>query len=155
MGYKDTSVYKLIMGDGQDDFEGDYYDDADTQATSKQATTRAESQTNSAPRSNRNVVNMTSGISASNDGGKIVVFVPRIMSDANTIAQRMIEGEAAVVDFQNMDEAQKQRTLDFLYGVKFAIKGEIKQIGSSNVYLAVPQNFEVGGELTQTLKNNF
>lgn len=154
MGFKDTSVYKLIIGDDQDDFEGDYYNE-DAQEASKQATTQAESQTNSAPRSNRNVVNMNAGVPTSSDGGKIVVFVPRIMSDANTIAQRMIEGEAAVVDFQNMDEAQKQRTLDFLYGVKFAIKGEIKQIGNSNVYLAVPQNFEVGGELTQTLKNNF
>lgn len=154
MGFKDTSVYKLIIGDDQDDFEGDYYNE-DAQEASKQATTQAESQTNSAPRSNRNVVNMNAEVPTSSDGGKIVVFVPRIMSDANTIAQRMIEGEAAVVDFQNMDEAQKQRTLDFLYGVKFAIKGEIKQIGNSNVYLAVPQNFEVGGELTQTLKNNF
>ena len=52
---------------------------------------------------------------------KIMLFEPRIFSDVKAIAQRLLEGQAAVVNFQRIDDGQAHRVVDFLSGVTFAM----------------------------------
>lgn len=84
---------------------------------------------------------------------KIMLFEPRIFSDVRAIASRLLEGQAAVVNFQRMDDAQAHRVVDFLSGVVFAVDGEIKRIGEQ-IFLCTPQDFEVEGSLTDTMRDN-
>ena len=48
---------------------------------------------------------------------KIMLFEPRIFSDVKAIAGKLLAGQAAVVNFQRIDDEQAHRVVDFLSGV--------------------------------------
>ncbi len=72
---------------------------------------------------------------------KIMLFEPRIFSDVK-----------AVVNFQRIDDEQAHRVVDFLSGIVFAVDGEIQRIGEQ-IFLCTPHDFEVEGNLTDTMRN--
>ncbi|KRL99923.1 cell division protein SepF [Liquorilactobacillus satsumensis] len=78
---------------------------------------------------------------------KIALFEPRIYSDVKTIATRLLNEQAAVINFQRMDDEQARRVVDFLTGTVFAIEGEIQRVGD-NIFLCTPRNFVVEGNVT-------
>ena len=47
---------------------------------------------------------------------KIMLFEPRIFSDVKAIAQRLLDGQAAVVNFQRIDDGQAHRVVDSYLG---------------------------------------
>jgi cell division inhibitor SepF len=63
-----------------------------------------------------------------------------------------LAGQAAVVNFQRIDDEQAHRVVDFLSGVVFAVDGEIQRIGEQ-IFLCTPHDFEVEGNLTDTMRN--
>ena len=83
---------------------------------------------------------------------KIMLFEPRIFSDVKAIATRLLAGQAAVVNFQRIDDEQAHRVVDFLSGVVFAVDGEIQRIGEQ-IFLCTPHDFEVEGSLTDTMRS--
>ena len=83
---------------------------------------------------------------------KIMLFEPRIFSDVKAIASKLLAGQAAVVNFQRIDDEQAHRVVDFLSGVVFAVDGEIQRIGEQ-IFLCTPHDFEVEGNLTDTMRN--
>lgn len=84
---------------------------------------------------------------------KIMLFEPRIFSDVRAIATKLLAGQAAVVNFQRIDDEQAHRVVDFLSGVVFAVDGEIQRIGEQ-IFLCTPHDFEVEGNLTDTMRNS-
>ena len=48
---------------------------------------------------------------------KIMLFEPRVFSDAKQIASRLLNGQAAIINFGRMDNPQSRRIVDFLSGV--------------------------------------
>lgn len=80
-------------------------------------------------------------------------FEPRIFSDVKAIAQRLLEGQAAVVNFQRIDDGQAHRVVDFLSGVTFAIDGKIQRVGEK-IFLCTPDDFIVEGNLTDTRQDD-
>lgn len=84
---------------------------------------------------------------------KISLFEPRIYSDVKTIAAKLLHGQAAVVNFQRMDDGQARRVVDFLTGTVFAIGGEIQRIGDQ-IFLCTPHGFIVEGNLEDSLDHN-
>lgn len=77
---------------------------------------------------------------------KIMLFEPSIFSDVKAIASRLLSGEAAVINFQKMDDQQAHRVVDFLSGVIFAIDGEISRVGDK-IFLCTPREFTVEGDI--------
>lgn len=85
---------------------------------------------------------------------KIMLFEPRVFSDVKQISTRLLDGQAAIINFQRMDDQQIHRIVDFLSGVVFAIEGNIKRIGEE-IFLCTPADFEVEGMLTETSFRDF
>lgn len=91
---------------------------------------------------------------AKNDPSHIAICEPRIYSDAKSIAKRITSGDAVLVNFARVDEAQAQRIVDFLNGTAYAVGGEIKRIGEQ-IFLCTPHNFEVSGDVAANLGTQF
>ncbi|WP_461224211.1 cell division protein SepF [Lacticaseibacillus suihuaensis] len=81
---------------------------------------------------------------------KIVVYEPRIYSDAKEIGNHLLNNRAVVVNFDRITPADATRIVDFLTGTVFAINGEIKRIGEM-IFLVTPANFQIDGSLADTV----
>ncbi|WP_143463688.1 cell division protein SepF [Levilactobacillus enshiensis] len=127
-----------------DDYDEDYQEDPTPVATPKPATP-------SQPVDRRKVVAMRS---AKPNSSHIAICEPRIYSDAKSIAKQITGGDAVIVNFARVDEAQAQRIVDFLNGTAFAVGGEIKRIGEQ-IFLCTPHNFEVSGDVAVNLGTQF
>lgn len=82
---------------------------------------------------------------------KIMLFEPRVFSDAKQIGARLLEGQAAIINFERMDSQQARRIVDFLSGVTYAIGGNLKRI-SEQIFLCTPADFSVEGMLNEVAK---
>ncbi|MFD1430697.1 cell division protein SepF [Lacticaseibacillus mingshuiensis] len=81
---------------------------------------------------------------------KIVVYEPRIYSDAKEIGNHLLNNKAVVVNFDRIKTEEATRIVDFLTGTVFAINGEIKRVGEM-IFLVTPANFQIDGSLAATL----
>ncbi|ANY11155.1 cell division protein SepF [Leuconostoc lactis] len=90
---------------------------------------------------------------SNNANSKIALFEPKVYSDSRAIASQILGGEAVIVNFTQIDEAQAKRILDFLGGAVYAVNGEIERIGQS-IFLVTPDTFEISGTLTDNLEPN-
>ncbi|WP_057740819.1 cell division protein SepF [Limosilactobacillus secaliphilus] len=99
---------------------------------------------------NRKVVSINRGKSDLHTNGKIALFEPRIYGDAKEIANRLLDGQATIVNFSQMDPKIARKTVDFLNGAVFAIDGEIKRVGEQ-IFLCTPRNVEVSGKAAEDL----
>lgn len=84
---------------------------------------------------------------------KIVVYEPRIYSDAKEIGSHLLNNRAVVINFDRIEADDARRIVDFLTGTVFAINGEIKRIGES-IFLVTPANFEIDGSLASTIDSD-
>lgn len=101
---------------------------------------------------NNKVVAMNAN-AASRRVNKIVIFEPRIYSDAKEVGTHLLNNRAVVVNFDRIDAMQARRIVDFLTGAVFAVKGEIKRIGDQ-IFLCTPANFEIDGNLSQIVEGH-
>ncbi|KRN88956.1 cell division protein SepF [Ligilactobacillus ceti] len=85
---------------------------------------------------------------------KIMLFEPRVFSDVKTMAGRLLNDQAVVVNFQRMSEEQAYRVVDFLSGVIFAIDGDMQRIGEQ-IFLCTPHDYVVEGSLTNATRSQF
>lgn len=69
---------------------------------------------------NRKVVSFSRGKALQSNNGKIALFEPRIYGDAREITNRLLEGQAAIINFSQMDPKIALKTVDFLNGAVFA-----------------------------------
>lgn len=79
---------------------------------------------------------------------KMVVFEPRKVDDAKEIANRLMQDKAVVINIHKLDDTSKQRIIDILYGVCYALNGELKQI-DTNVFLCTPRSVGVQGNILE------
>ncbi|WP_425270486.1 cell division protein SepF [Ligilactobacillus ubinensis] len=104
---------------------------------------------------NAKVMSLVGSQKNSNETKKIMLFEPRVYSDVKQIATRLLSGEATLVNFQHMDDANAHRVIDFLTGVVFAVRGDIQRVGDS-IFLCTPQDYTVEGTLSEfNRKSNF
>ncbi|WP_461213508.1 cell division protein SepF [Lacticaseibacillus sp. GG6-2] len=85
---------------------------------------------------------------------KIVVYEPRIYSDAKEVGSNLLSNKAVVVNFDHIDTDAAKRIVDFLTGLVFAINGEIRRVGEQ-IFLVTPANFKIDGVLAENLGNDF
>lgn len=95
-----------------------------------------------------NVVSINSGISPSKS--QIVLYEPRVYSDAKDVAQNLLQNKAVVINFGRMEDASARRTVDFITGTVYALNGEIQRIGDK-IFLATPPKFVTDGKISELI----
>ncbi|GHV98329.1 cell division protein SepF [Lactobacillus nasalidis] len=96
-----------------------------------------------------NVVSIKAG-QASAGPSKIVLYEPRVYSDAKEVAQNLLNQKAIIINFSRMDDASARRVVDFITGTVYALNGEIQRVGDK-IFLATPPKFETDGKITELL----
>ena len=128
-----NNLFKSLFSDGESDNQEEYYDEKAV-----------------APPGDNKVVSMNSIRQRSS---QIALYEPRLYADVKQIASQLLNDRAVIVNFSQMDGKVASRIVDFLNGTVFAIDGDIKRIGKE-IFLCTPKNFEVSGNLSDTLKND-
>ena len=128
MGIKDK-LKNIVFSESLEN-EEDYEDEFEVETE--------VSSTYEAP-TNKGVKNITSD-------AKLVIFDVRLFEETENIAAHLKAKKAAVVNLNKLDREFKQRTIDFLTGVIFALDGTIQKIGH-NVILCTPKSISVEGEI--------
>lgn len=75
-----------------------------------------------------NILSIKSGMSTSAQS-KIVLYEPRVFSDAKDVAQNLLNNKAVIINFSRMEDSSARRIVDFITGTVYALKGEIQRIG--------------------------
>lgn len=94
---------------------------------------------------NENVVSLASIQQATS---KMVLYEPRSYSEAQEIADNIINRRAVVINLQRVDHVQAKRIVDFLSGTVYAVKGDIQKLGAET-FLCTPDNVDVSGTITE------
>lgn len=91
------------------------------------------------------IVSIKSGSSSAKSN--IVLYEPRVYSDAKDVAQNLLNNKAVIINFSRMEDASSRRTVDFITGTVYALNGEIQRIGDK-IFLATPPKFVTDGKIS-------
>ena len=97
----------------------------------------------------KNVVSLASMKQAS---AKVVLSEPRSYSEAQDIADNIVNRRAVVINLQRVDHQQAKRIVDFLSGTVYAVDGNIQKLGTET-FLCTPDNVDVSGTITDTFED--
>ncbi|CCI85421.1 hypothetical protein FC52_GL000388 [Lactobacillus pasteurii DSM 23907 = CRBIP 24.76] len=92
-----------------------------------------------------NVVSIKAGIDSAKS--QIVLYEPRVYSDAKDVAQNLLKNKAVVINFSRMEDSSARRIVDFITGTVYALNGEIQRIGDK-IFLATPPKFQTDGKIS-------
>ena len=95
-----------------------------------------------------NVVSIKSGLNSAKS--KIVLYEPRVYSDAKDVAQNLLNNNAVVINFSRMEDSSARRIVDFITGTVYALNGEIQRIGDK-IFLATPPKFVTDGKISDLI----
>ncbi len=79
----------------------------------------------------------------------IMLFEPRHYDEATEIGDHLKARSACAINLHRMPVEYRQRIIDFLSGVVYAIDGTINKVGD-NVILCSPRSMPVGGQISLT-----
>lgn len=127
-----ANIFKSLFGD--DEIAQDEYYDNEPVQTPK-----------------NNVVSIKNAKQRGNQLSRIALYEPRLYTDVKQIAEQLLNNQAVIVNFTQMEDKNAKRVVDFLNGTTFAIQGDIKRIGKE-IFLCTPKNFEVSGNLSTGLR---
>lgn len=100
---------------------------------------------------NNNVVSIKDAQNAAGAPSTIALFEPRMFGDTKEIATQLLSGQAAIINFDQMDNDTARRVVDFMNGAVFAIDGDIQRVGKE-IFLCTPANFQIDGKLSANIK---
>ncbi|KRN29366.1 cell division protein sepF [Lactobacillus selangorensis] len=136
---------------GMSDDDDDYEEADTTEATSAPAPAHRQSAAPVQTSTNTNRAKVVSMNSAPTKSSKIIIFEPRIYSDAEEVGKNLVDNKAVIVNFDRIGAEQAKRIVDFLNGTVFAINGEIQRVGEQ-IFLCTPPNFEIdGGDISDLM----
>ena len=95
-----------------------------------------------------NVVSIKSGLNSAKS--KIVLYEPRVYSDAKDVAQNLLNNKAVVINFSRMEDSSARRIVDFITGTVYALNGEIQRNGDK-IFLATPPKFVTDAKISHLI----
>ncbi|MGN1080853.1 MAG: cell division protein SepF [Acutalibacteraceae bacterium] len=85
---------------------------------------------------------------------QVVLVKPENFEDAKTIANHLNDKRTVVVNLEKTNKDVARRLIDFLSGVTYANRGNIKRI-ANNTFIITPFNVDIMGDmLIDELENN-
>ena len=85
---------------------------------------------------------------------KMILAEPRVYAEAQDVAEHLKNRRTVVVNLQRIEHGQGVRIIDFLSGTVYALGGDIQRIGT-DIFLCVPDNVELSGEISDYLYDEF
>ncbi|MGO2722263.1 MAG: cell division protein SepF [Lactobacillus sp.] len=95
-----------------------------------------------------NVVPIKQGLNAAKS--QIILYEPRVYSDAKDVAQNLLANKAVIINFGRMEDESARRVVDFATGTVYALGGKIQRIGDK-IFLATPPKFSTDGKISELL----
>lgn len=80
---------------------------------------------------------------------KVVLCEPRTYSEAQEIADNIVNRRAVVINLERVNKDQAKRIVDFLSGTVYAVNGDIQKLGVQT-FLCTPDNVEITGSITDS-----
>ncbi|MEG2174988.1 MAG: cell division protein SepF [Oscillospiraceae bacterium] len=84
---------------------------------------------------------------------QVVLVKPERFDDASTIADHLNAKRTVVLNLESTNKDISRRLVDFLSGVAYANKGQIKRVANST-FIITPYNVDFMGDLLDELENN-
>ena len=81
-------------------------------------------------------------------GSKMMLLEPRAYSESQQIADYLKNRNAVVVNLKRVTPDVAKRIVDFLYGVIYAINGDLQKLGGG-IFLCTPNNVNVEGNISE------
>ncbi|MDF3005895.1 MAG: hypothetical protein K0S22_2367 [Oscillospiraceae bacterium] len=155
MGMMDKFRSFMGMPDDDDDDDYDYEKESDTDYASNKRVAKeapmAENPYASEPevvkRSNK-VVNIAATTQLS-----VVLVKPERFDDASSIADHLNDKRTVVLNLESTNKDVSRRLVDFLSGVAYANRGQIKRVANST-FIITPYNVDFVGDLLDELENS-
>ena len=97
---------------------------------------------------NNQVVNISSTMQL-----KVVLVKPERFEDASSIADHLNSKRTVVLNLESTSKEISSRLVDFLSGVAYANKGQIKRVANST-FIITPYNVDIMSDLVDELENN-
>jgi len=103
-----------------------------------------------APRSSgsSNVVNINSTMQL-----QVVLVKPEQFEDALSIADHLNAKRTVVLNLESTSKEISRRLIDFLSGVAYANRGQVKRVANST-FIITPYNVDIMGDLLDELESN-
>ncbi len=84
----------------------------------------------------------TGGLAIGGNNIELKVVRPEAYTEVATIAQYLLDGCTVFLNLEDTEEGAKRRILDFLSGVAFANRGQMKRV-AANTFIISPNNVDV------------
>ena len=84
---------------------------------------------------------------------QVILAKPERFDDASSIADHLNEKKTVVLNLESANRDVARRLIDFLSGVAYANKGQLKRVANST-FIITPYNVNVSGDLIDELENN-
>ena len=101
------------------------------------------------PKSNTEGISLGGGIT---NKLSFVLSKPTRYDECMEIANHLIEKKTVVLNLEDTAKDSSRRIVDFLSGVAFAMKGQIKKV-SLNTYVIIPSNADFTGDLMDEIES--
>lgn len=137
-GFKDDDAYEQ---DGYaDEYTGGYGDQTEEDSGAAEAEYTSPVEASPAP------------VNISGSAIELKVVRPESFKNADQIAEHLLARRTVVLNLEATAKDTAKRLIDFLSGVAFAIKGDIRKV-SNNTYVITPGNVTVTGDpMTEAAK---
>lgn len=83
----------------------------------------------------------------------VVLVKPERFDDASSIADHLNDKRTVVLNLESTNKDVSRRLVDFLSGVAYANRGQIKRVANST-FIITPYNVDFMGDLLDELENN-
>ncbi len=84
---------------------------------------------------------------------QVVLVKPERMEDASTVADHLNAKRTVVLNLESTNKEVSRRLVDFLTGVAYANRGQIKRVANST-FIITPYNVDIMGDLLDELESN-
>ncbi len=119
-------------GNGFDEYDADgYFEGAENVTPVQQPAPAAQ-----------NPAAQTGGLSLGGNNIELKVVRPEAYTEVATIAQYLLDGCTVFLNLEDTEDTAKRRILDFLSGVAFANRGQMKRV-AANTFIISPNNVDV------------
>ena len=123
-------IMDILKGSNEYDDEAEQYENEETEQEDVAAPTMPS--------------RSSSGVSSST-ALEMKVCKPTKFDDCTEIANHLLNKKTVVLNLEGANKETIMRIIDFLFGVTFAIEGNLKRVASST-YIITPKNVEVSGD---------
>ncbi len=130
---------KNMVTEEEEDY--DYENEMDTVEEEDYFGTKKTAKSYSTESAKRNT-----GAGSINAGIQVVLVKPERFEDAPSIGDHLCQKKTVVLNLEAASRDVAKRLIDFLSGVAYANKGQIKRV-ANNTFIITPSNVDVTGDL--------